>query len=389
MKVKKNIFIFSLFLIFTSVFSFMLYAQASEEDYEKTDEVLKEETLENVNNNPVPLLLEGIWSNKNRYVVFDTSFLSSADSSIPQIILKTFYGLYNDRAQESREYTESHKRDVNAVTGRAKALENSVSYHPLTQQLFPSELGLDTVNENGEVYSGGKVFSGAWELEIKYENTSEKYHVPVCVIDDSLYLNFAVKTAFFDEENPLLGFWQDTGSASGILISPPVMNKELLSYLVTQDAVYYIRYWKTDMEYDPLVMAVFSDGSETYSVPKHILSCGRVFTCVNGRARKIRNIEKAEDFPFDYTLNSVKVSKSDLQGNVASKETATLCAFGSPYLKRMDSNHTIEEILKKDASRPPLKAKPLFPPGGILDFDWSIIKLPPEDWNRRMQDLGK
>ena len=123
MRVKKNIFIFSLFLIFTSVFSFMLYAQASEEDYEKTVEVLKEETLENINNNPVPLLLEGIWSNKNRYVVFDTSFLSSADSSIPQIILKTFYGLYNDRAQESREYTESHKRDVNAVTGRAKALE--------------------------------------------------------------------------------------------------------------------------------------------------------------------------------------------------------------------------------------------------------------------------
>ena len=69
--------------------------------------------------------------------------------------------------------------------------------------------------------------------------------------------------------------------------------------------------------------------------------------------------------------------------------TSTLCAFGKPYLTRTDGTMTLEQILEKDASRPPLPRKPLFPPHGILDFDWSIIEDPPSDWNRRMQDLGK
>ncbi|MCR5217504.1 hypothetical protein [Treponema sp.] len=379
------------FLLFLILFSVLLPFFPQDQGQTVTENPSFEDPSEiQENENIVPLLLQGIWSNKSRYVVFDTGFLSDPDSSIPQLVLKAFYGLYDDRAQESRDYTLEHKRDVNDVTSQARAQENSVTYHPLTQQLFPGEYGLDVVNENGDIYSAGSASSGAWDLEIKYEHNNEKYHVPVCIIGDSLYLNFVIKTySSTDESNPLLGFWQDAGSASGILISPPVMNKELVSYFVTDNAVYHIRYWRTDMEYDPSVLAEFSDGSESYSVPKHLLSAGRVFTCVNGRATRIRNIEKSQDFPFEYQLNSVKISRSDSEGNIQSRETATLCAFGQPYLKRTDGSMTLEEIIAKDKERPPIKAKPLFPPHGILDFDWSIIKLPPEDWNRRMQDLGK
>ncbi|MBE6354407.1 hypothetical protein [Treponema sp.] len=343
-----------------------------------------------ISENTVPLLLKGIWSNKNRYVVFDTGYLSAPDSSVPQIVLKVFYGLYDDRAQESSEYTQSHERDVNDVTPQAKAQENSVTYHPLTQQLFPREYGLDVINENGNIYSAGTASSGAWDLEIKYEGYGDKYHVPVCVIGDNIYLDFVIKTySPEDESNPVLGFWQDAGSASGILISPPVLKKELVSYFVTENAVYHIRYWRTDMEYEPSVLAVFSDGNETYSVPKHLLSGGKVYTCVNGRGTKIRNIEKSQDFPFEYTLNSVKITRESDDGGEESFTTSTLCAFGKPYLTRTDGTMTLEQILEKDASRPPLPRKPLFPPHGILDFDWSIIEDPPSDWNRRMQDLGK
>ena len=334
--------------------------------------------------------MKGIWSNKTRYVVFDTGYLSAPDSSVPQIILKVFYGLYDDRAQESSEYTQSHKREVNDVTPQAKAQENSVTYHPLTQQLFPREYGLDVINEHGNIYSAGTASSGAWDLEIKYEGYGDKYHVPVCVIGDNIYLDFVIKTySPEDESNPVLGFWQDAGSASGILISPPVVKKELVSYFVTENAVYHIRYWRTDMEYEPSVLAVFSDENETYSVPKHLLSGGKVYTCVNGRGTKIRNIEKSHDFPFEYTLNSVKITRESDDGGEDSFMTSTLCAFGKPYLTRTDGTMTLEQILEKDASRPPLPRKPLFPPHGILDFDWSIIEDPPSDWNRRMQDLGK
>ena len=50
----------------------------------------------------VPLLLEGIWENYNRYVVFDSGYINSNQQSIPQIVLRTFYQWYDDRAAETR-----------------------------------------------------------------------------------------------------------------------------------------------------------------------------------------------------------------------------------------------------------------------------------------------
>ena len=53
----------------------------------------------------VPTLLEGIWENNTRYIVFDTNYIKE-NKSIPQIVLKIYYQWYDDRAAEAREYTE-------------------------------------------------------------------------------------------------------------------------------------------------------------------------------------------------------------------------------------------------------------------------------------------
>ena len=193
--------------------------------------------------------------------------------------------------------------------------------------------------------------------------------------------------------NILAGYWQDAGNANGILASIPVENTELLSYYVTDDAVYPIRYWETDMEYDSSATAYFSDNGEDFSVPKHLWVGDRNYTCTVGRRTQIRNMKKTDSLPEPHTVNSVLVQKSttDEYGNPIeyTVRTSTICAFGEPYLTLTDGTRTIEEIIRiNNARRKPLPP-PLFPPHGILDFDWSIIDDPPEDWNRRMLDLGK
>ena len=55
----------------------------------------------------------------------------------------------------------------------------------------------------------------------------------------------------------------------------------------------------------------------------------------------------------------------------------------------MGENYALEEILAENLKKNHPPPQPLFPPHGILDFDWSIIEDPPKDWNRRILDLGK
>lgn len=354
----------------------------------------------------VPDLLKGVWKNNGRYVLFDTGYVSQNGSVIPQYILRTFYQWYPDRAAESQQYSQKNKRPENNTTQRDKAEEIQIRFVPLTDELFPESQGKPVVQNDGDILNAESIPSGAWNLEIKYPHNRETYNVPVAVIGDKLYLNFIVKKEDSDQvpysdllagtvmrsKNPLSGFWMDWGNASGILICPPVSSSELISYFITDNAVYHIRYWRTDMEYDGEKQAVFSDGDETFQVPKHLLVAGKTYTCVTGRRTRIRNIEKSKTLPEEYNLNSVLVKKHVARGDGSSSEytvqTATICALGEPYLSIVPDK-TIEEIFSEDLARQRPKPEPLFPPHGVLDFDWSIIEDPPKSYNRRMLDLGK
>lgn len=337
----------------------------------------------------VPALLKGVWKNSSRYFVFDSGYVSDDGGAIPQAVLRSFYTWYDDRAAESSLYSEKNPRNVNNTTSKNPAQEISIKYVPLTDELFLQSDGKGVLQDDGSLLYANGITSGAWNLEIKYPNRKEIYNVPVAVIGDKLFLKFVIRQS---GEAGLSGFWKDSGNASGILISPPVSSKELLSYFSTDSAVYQIRYWKTDMEYDSSAQAFFSDSGSEYSVPKHLVVAGQIFTCVTGRRTKIRSVKKISSFPADCTFNSVLKIKSsnDLNGIQVPQESvySTICAFGEPYLT-LEKGKSLEEILAENLKKTPPPPQPLFPPHGILDFDWSIIEDPPKDWNRRILDLGK
>ncbi|MBP5251638.1 MAG: hypothetical protein J6Z17_04395, partial [Treponema sp.] len=111
----------------------------------------------------VPLLLEGVWKNYSRYVVFDTGFSGFDGQPELQEVLRIFYAWYDDRAAESSSYTQDNPRDVNDATPRASAEEITVNFHPLTEQLFTREYNLDVVDENGTVFYAVDEPSGAWD----------------------------------------------------------------------------------------------------------------------------------------------------------------------------------------------------------------------------------
>ena len=362
----------------------------------------------------VPPLLSGLWENKSRYVVFNSDyFFSDTHGSIPQIVLRTFYQWYDDRAGESSRYTQEKNtdgtfiRDRNNTTSSRPAEELEVHYQPLTYELFPENINSPvTLNNGDELFADGEA-SGAWDMQIRYPKTKDIYHVPIAVIGNKLYLNFRIKQedsslvphrAFVNGEtvqsgNLLSGFWQDVGHANGILISPVYNSKELLSFYITNDAVYHIRYWRTDMEFAEGKQALFTVDDSLYEVPKHLQTLGKNFTCVNGRSSRIRNIERSNSLPESYRQNAVLVKKhtEDENGNPISYtvRTSTILVLGEPYLVLAEGRGSLEEIVKTENARKKPAPPPLFPPHGILDFDWSIIEDPPARYDRRMLDLGK
>ncbi len=359
----------------------------------------------------VPLMLGGIWANDSRYVVFDTGYLSgSTKHPLTDIVLRTFYQWYNDRAAESHEYSAKINRDRNNVeTGVSEEIE--LHFTPLTYELFTSDYNMPVVQEDGDVLIAENQNSGAWDIEVKYSGHKiggeDTYHVPVAVIGNKLYLKFAVKEEDSDSvpsgglldgitiqsENLYDGYWLDAGNANGILVCPPVTNKELLSYYVTNDCVYHIRYWRTDMEYDAKTQAVFTDGDKTFSVPKHLLSAGVTYTCTLGRRTRIRNITKSSTLPEPYDINNILVQKHTKDANgkdcTYTVRTATILVFGKPYLELVDGTQTMQDIINTNNARRHPAPAPLFPPHGVLDFDWSIVENPPKSYDRRVLDLGK
>ncbi len=358
----------------------------------------------------VPALLSGIWQNDDRYVVFNTGYFSSESGrAIATFVLRTFYQWYDDRPAESTEYAADFARDRNdAETEKVEIVE--LHFTPLTDELFLQSYQQPVTQEDGDALFAETANSGAWDMEIKFAGRKlggvDSYHIPIAVIGDKLYLNFAIKVEDSDSvpqssllngitiqsENLLEGYWQDVGNANGILIAPPVTSTELLSYYITNDAVYHIRYWRTDMEYDAEAQALFTDGDKTYHVPKHLRVADNVYTCTLGRRTRIRNIDKSAELPQSHVLNTVLVEKhlTDANGVASSYtvRTATICAFGEPYLTLLDGQSLQEIVTTNNARRHP-PVKPLFPPHGILDFDWSIIEDPPASYDRRMLDLGK
>jgi len=311
----------------------------------------------------VPQLLAGLWNGSDRYVYLPAAELGTSSPELT-IILKTLYGWYYDRAAEPASYSKEYPRTVNSVTS-PDSVDISAQFREIPVTYVRHA-------ENPD--------SGVWEMIVHYAK-DEDVSIPVAVIGKNLYLDFAVKTVSSTAsgtehaEEPLTGYWQGQSSASGIMIAPPVVADGFVSLYITGQTVYRIRYWKTDMEYVP-GEASFTDQNISYSVLKHIVSAGNVYTCAEGRRLLIRNadIEKTQLPLRKYTLDS----------------TETICAFGSPYLTRTEKASDVSALMQivaqANARRKP-DPKPLFPPED-LDWHWDDINRLEKD-NTMIQAVRK
>jgi len=298
----------------------------------------------------VPAPFEGVWERDDRYVIFSCN----EENKRPQqkegaaILLKTFYSWYLDRTAEPDFWTEE------------RTLNDSTCPEP--ERIFIEYRPLLT---NRETRGDASV----WEMFLWHPRLKEASVIPVAIIGGNLYLNFAVKLSDQSGEasesegneqgkedaDPLEGFWAKMSEADGVKVCPPVTSTDIYSTYITKDAVYTIRYWRTDMEYTN-EMAFFSDGGQTFSVVKHIQSAGKIYTCANGRSVTIRNVQKTNDRPKVYELD----------------KDSRICGLGQPYLKRVQDKGSQEaatalakEYFAKRAPNP----DPPFPPSNL---DWHM-----------------
>lgn len=311
----------------------------------------------------IPDLLAGVWQGNDRLVLF------GKDGNEFAAVLRVFSGRYADRAAEPAAYAEYATRDRNDATSRT-------AEH--------IEIAYITIAENASHTAG------AYELQILYPGSREYAYVPIAVIGGDIYLDFLVKGSARDGDYAVLppvtadgspdleGFWRDCGAAAGLLVSPPSSKKERTGYYFSGGTFYHIRYWETDMPYT-YEQAGFTDGDQSFVVDKYVRSAGKVYTNCTGRRTQIRNIKKSSELP----------------GTAHFDRDGVICAFGSPYLVRLDGRENradLQQLTDETNAAPRPSRKPVFPVT-FPDVRWpdydALDIYDPATWNRRMLDVGK
>ena len=252
-------------------------------------------------------ILYGIWDAEDRIIAFDNS--KELDNNFIFIYLKTFYNWYLDKVASSTS-RNNDTFDVNNTV--FLDIQNiKVNFIPL----------LNSSNCN------------AYEIVLTYPKSKEKTYIPIAIIDDKLYLDFMIKSNSLNyidvNDNELSNSYSSVCKVGGIKVSKPYEEKFLTSVYIKDNYIYYIRYWKTDMTYSS-EKASFTDGVNKYFVPKHIKSCGNVFTCVNGRSLVIRNVEKKQ-------FNS---------NNDITDSSENIITFSKPYMINIDKDFSKQKLDK-------------------------------------------
>lgn len=363
------------FLAFFNIFFVPAFSQPNEGFVSVKNGISSSaEVAPRISKEKVPELLRGIWQGSDRLVMF------SGENEFA-LVLRVFYQWYSDRAAEPASFRELKSRDRNNST---KSPAEEISLKFIT------------------VFENSSKTAGVYEIFVKYPNEKENVLIPVCVIDGKIYLDFlikdsAAKTDFknlleiqnesknsLEDENTKDGFYRAASSASGIAISSPVFKKEVVSYFLSGNDIYRIRYWLSEMEYS-YAQASFTDennGGKTFFVDKFLRIGSNVYQCTTGRSTKIRNVEK------------VPVPQKE----IATDKNGEIVAFGKPYLILVpdsDNENSAEMLLssvEENNKRKKPAPKPLFPVSEI-DFHWKEIseleKYNPRTWNRRSLDIHK
>lgn len=314
----------------------------------------------------LPEKLEGLWEGKDRYVFLESSDSEqnendnpySADTCEIVIVLKEYYGWYYDRAAESQAHSLEEERIANAATHKEAEHIKIVKIDSLINQ--PQDNTFELPEDC------------AWELKFNFSKYQQN-RIPLCVIDDNMYLKFYVKQAQWDEEGKIItsqnGQWLGNADSRGITLDSQLQIQNIGLLLVDQALLFDIRYWFSDMDfYDGLVKLSYND--KEYMLPKVISSCGQNYTCVSSfRSKKIRNV--VEPFSFD------------AEKWVYNKDMTVMAVNEEPYLKKLADKNTFSDLMllvkAANARRKP-DPPPLFD-DKELDWHWELIDYLEKDNN--------
>ena len=308
-----------------------------------------------------PPELYGIWRGNDRCIFF-------GDDGNISVILKEYYGWYYDRVAEPVETTKNAPRMVNGATS------------PEAQRITSRYKRLqDGVN--------------AWELSITYGKKTASV-IPVAIIDEKLYLNFLLRHSNTKKRASVQSgrnnngraesgetetiYWQGVNYADSIRIHERNPVENITGWYESGNALYKLRFWLTDMEYDSNAEAAFSDGENIFTVKKHIQSAGKTYTAAAGRGKIIRNVEKYDAFPFTARITS------DENG---SKQ---LCAIENAYLEKVQSANAKTELIQivKEANTRKKPVPSLLFEKKELDWHWDLINELEKD-NALLQKVRK
>lgn len=291
----------------------------------------------------IPSELQGIWESEDRIL-----FLGNDDEI--SIILKVFDRWYFDRAGESEDFEEKSTRDRNSATSR-----------------YPVILSADfeKTSENSSCY----------EMTI-YDGGTKLSTIPLAVLNNQIFLDFLMKIPEIDPRdynsdeikingatdsskmNSIYGYWQGINSKENIRICVQKGKENIYSYFILPHTVYRLRFWETDMEYDGDAKAAFTDGENIFTVSKHIFTGGKNFSCTSGRSKRIRNVNKFQNLPFDASMSDDEM----------------VLALGKADFTKADagSKERLLEIVKEaNSRRKPLPPLPFSEED--IDFHWDLI----------------
>ncbi len=303
----------------------------------------------------IPDELKGIWTANDRIIFFGGNDEIS-------IILKEYYGWYYDRAEEPERFKNIQERTRNIATQKT-GYDYKVNFVQIAENV------------------------SAWEMEIKIDEKTKSI-IPIALINNKIYVNFLIKIPYDktdttnetenlenteSNESGIFGYWQVLNCADSIRICPRKNKENINSWYITENGAYSLRFWLTDMPNES-TKAVFSDAGILYTINKHIFSAGANYTCVSGRGTNIRNVEKYNDFPYEYVIN----------------ENGTILALGTQYLSKVEEKSSAEElmeIVKEANSRRKPNPPDLFEKQD-LDWHWDLINELEKD-NEIIQEVRK
>lgn len=291
----------------------------------------------------IPSEIKGIWKGDDRYI-----FIGEENQFA--VILKEYYGWYYDRVVEPENFSN--------ISARKRNISTQKNAHHYTVDFKKN-------SENIPV----------WEMTVNVDKKTKSI-IPIALTENEIYLKFLIKIPYSadsskgslttenDERadgqfaNSNYGYWQGVNESDSIRISGRNNSKDIISWYMTENGNYRLRFWQTDMLYEDS-KAAFSDENKLYTVNKHIFSAGQNYSCVNGRSSNIRNVEKYPDFPFS--------SKLDSTGNLLLPE--------KPYLTKVTDKNSAEELMKivEEANKQRKPDPPPLFPAEDLDWHWDLI----------------